>query len=193
MQFTCVFAKDKFYPFNHFNTLKELNLSSFLRQIIQRIRQHMVLRETADLSEWREWLSNTMFMIAVTIFPLAALISFPTLVNEKQYDIMALDFIGIAALSIKFFVKSKTFRFWAVYLICVLYIAITLFFLNLGPHYARSAWLVIASVIAALFFGARGAWQPHRFALQFYLAVIFFTTVQVRPGHRFMPTRLSPI
>lgn len=116
------------------------------------------LHKIADLAEWRSWLVNAMFLCGSIFIPLGVLSSIPILVTEKNYDLILLDTVVCLILLTKvFFFRSQNHRFWALCGLILLYIMTISFYIQLGPHYTRTAWLIMNSVMAALFFGTRAA------------------------------------
>ncbi|MBU0972933.1 MAG: PAS domain S-box protein [Proteobacteria bacterium] len=116
------------------------------------------LHKIADLTEWRNWLVNAMFLCGAIFIPLGALFSIPILLFEKNYDLIFLDALVCLILLTKFFFfRSHNHRFWALCGLIIVYVMTISFFIRLGPHYTRTAWLMMNSVMAALFFGTRAA------------------------------------
>ena len=131
-----------------------LNLLDFLKKK----SRGLFLREIADLTEWRIWLVNAIFLCGLIFIPLGALFFSPILVTGKHYDLIFLDVLVCLILLTKVvFFRSQDHRLWALFGLILLYIMVTSFYIKLGPHYTRTAWLMMNSVMAALIFGTIAA------------------------------------
>ena len=125
---------------------------------LQNIARELKTNKPANLAEWRQWSANAVFMAAIILAPVALLSSLPTYLAENRYGLIVFDLVIIIVLLIRLIDKWGSSRFWMVIWLVLIYIMMTTFFITLGPHYARSAWLVFFSVMTALFFGtAAGA------------------------------------
>ncbi|MCK5349314.1 MAG: hypothetical protein KAJ25_07980, partial [Desulfobacula sp.] len=125
---------------------------------LQNIARELKTNKPANLAEWRQWSANAVFMAAIILAPVALLSSLPTYLAENRYGLIVFDLVIIIVLLIRLIDKWGSSRFWMVIWLVLIYIMMTTFFITLGPHYARSAWLLFFSVTTALFFGtAAGA------------------------------------
>jgi PAS domain S-box-containing protein len=115
------------------------------------------IKDSAELSEWRNWLADAMFYCGIILIPFSMLFTVPTFINEKQYALLAIDISVCFVFLLRILIRSRNYRIWGACWLCILYVMTLSFFIKLGPHYARSAWLVMNTVIAALFFGTRGS------------------------------------
>lgn len=109
------------------------------------------------MAEWRMWLSNTMFYCGIVLIPFATLFSLPTLLKEKHYELIFIDLAVCALFIVRLIVRTRSYKLWGTCWIAILYVMTLSFYVKLGPHYARSAWLVMNTIVAALFFGSKGA------------------------------------
>ena len=138
------------------------------------------IQDIADLTEWRIWLVDAMFLCGAIFIPLGVLFSIPILVTEKNYTLIYIDaIVCLVLLSKFFFLRSRNHRFWALSGLILLYIMTTSFYIKLGPHYTRTAWLMMNSVIAALFFGTRAAFVTALINPTILLGCYFF----ISPGN----------
>lgn len=122
-----------------------------------RIKKLFSPKDSMDLSDWRAWLADAIFYLGIVAIPLGTIFTFTTFLNEKRYDLILLDVSVCIVFIIRLLIRSKSYKFWGACWIAILYILTISFYIRLGPHYARSAWLVMDTVIAALFFGSKGA------------------------------------
>ena len=126
-------------------------LANNLKNILQGLKTN----NAVNLAGWRLWGENAFFMAALILMPAALLFSLPTYLAENRYGIIAFDLVIIIILLIRISDKRKSYRFWMMIWLILIYIMMITFFITLGPHYARSAWLLFFSIMAALFFGTR--------------------------------------
>lgn len=145
-----------------------------LHQHFGRKCENLFLNESSDLTEWRTWLVNAIFVLGLIAMPVAMLFTFPTLIAEKQYALIGLDIAVCVVLIFRLFIRWRTYRFWAACRLLILYIMTITFYVKLGPHYTRSAWLVTCSVMAALFFGTRVAAITGIFSAVLLLSFYYF-------------------
>lgn len=110
-----------------------------------------------DLMDWRNWFSRMMAFIICMLLPLSYYYSFPPYIASARYHLIVIDSVFWIFLLLLAFVRPVYLfagRFaWPL----ILYILTVLFFASLGPDYARPGWLVLCSVIMAVFFGVSGA------------------------------------
>ena len=128
--------------------------------VIERLRSmylRMGLEEPTDLESWRTWFTDVMALFGIVALPLSMLFTFPVFIAEGQYWLVALDVVVWLLFIVRVFAKEKSYAFRAYFWLAVLYWMTITFYVALGPHYARSAWLVGCTVTAVLLFGARAA------------------------------------
>jgi len=106
-----------------------------------------------SLDEWRQWSANAVFMVALIFLPVAVLFTLPTYLAENRYGLIVLNLAVLIVLIIRLTDKWGSYYFWIVTWLILIYIMMITFYMTLGPHYARSAWLVFFSVMTALFLG----------------------------------------
>ena len=129
-----------------------------VKEILGFFNKNILLpKDSDDLSEWRNWLADFMFYCGIILIPFAMLFNVSTFLDEKQYVLLFIDFSVCSIFILRAFIQSRGYRFWGVCWLIIIYIMTVSFYIQLGPHYARSAWLVMATVTAALFFGVKGA------------------------------------
>ncbi len=111
-----------------------------------------------DLKDWRIWFTRVMALLMVALLPLSYYYSFPPYISSGKYHLLLVDVLLWTYLLLLAFVPAvyrSTGRFaWPL----ILYILTIVFFSSLGPDYARPGWIVLSSVILAIFFGTRGAY-----------------------------------
>jgi hypothetical protein len=115
------------------------------------------ITESTDLESWRDWFVNAMIFFAVLGFPLSLLATIPLFIREKLYGLVALDAIFYLAVAVRLFKRGGSYKVRGYIWVAMLYVMMISFYVALGPHYARSAWLVMTVVMAALLFGVRAA------------------------------------
>jgi PAS domain-containing protein len=106
------------------------------------------------LEEWRVWFGGLLALIMVVVLPISFIASCLHFIPQKQYGVLAL--IAVLWLLLLFraiYPSRKTLNNGILWMV-VVYALTIIFFVTLGPNYARSAWLVFAAVLAALYFGA---------------------------------------
>ena len=125
--------------------------------LFQPSRWRVGLDEATSLKSWRIWFANVMIVFGALAMPLSMVATFAIYIAEKQYGLITFD-VGIwLFLIIMLITKGGSYRFRAYFLLVVLYSMTITFYIALGPHYARSAWLVMCAVMATLMFGSRAA------------------------------------
>jgi len=106
-----------------------------------------------SLAEWRQWSANAVFMVALVLLPASLLFSIPIFLAENRHGLIIFDLTIVGILVIRLMDKKNSYIFWMVIWLFLIYALMVTFYITLGPHYARSAWLVFFSVMTALFFG----------------------------------------
>ncbi len=125
------------------------SLVNNLKTIIREIKTD----KPKSLIEWRKWSANAVFMAALIFMPVAMLFSFPTYLAENRYGLIVFNLLIMTVLLIRLIDRWGSYRFWIVIWLIIIYTMMITFFITLGPHYARSAWLVFFSVMTSLFLG----------------------------------------
>jgi len=115
------------------------------------------ISDPMDLQGWRDWLVNSTLFLTMIGLPLAMLVTFPVFIEEKRYELIAIDVAILFVIVFRFVVKTGSYKARGALWLIALYIMMISFYVVLGPHYARSAWLVLTVVMAALLFGTRAA------------------------------------
>ena len=110
-----------------------------------------------DLSAWRSWYIRILIFITITIFPLSMAVTIPAHIREGQTVLIVMNCAIWVLLLFMFFSKRLSFHINAFLWLTIMYTFTIAFFFYLGPHHARSAWLVMCSVMASLLFGSRAA------------------------------------
>ncbi len=114
-------------------------------------------KNSADLTEWRNWLADALFFLGIVLIPFSMFFTVPTFLKEKHFDLLFVDIFVCIVLVVRIIIGPRSYKFWGRCWLIILYIMTLSFYIKLGPHYARSAWLVMNTVFAALFFGLKGA------------------------------------
>ena len=109
------------------------------------------------LKECRVWLMNAMMLFVLIALPIAMISNFSIFFQKGMYPLIVIDLTLYAMVAFGFFFKKGALKIVPYLWIFLAYTMLTIFFVFLGPHYARSAWLVMVAVMAALFFGIWGA------------------------------------
>ncbi len=113
--------------------------------------------EPANLEGWRIWFEQLMAILGVILLPISLLISFPVLMDTKNFIIIAfyggLWIIFLARL----FMEPKSYKLNAFIIFLLLYVMIIFFYITMGPVYTRPALFVLIAVLSAMMFGKRGA------------------------------------
>ena len=135
----------------------------------------------AGLKECRIWLINSMMLFVIIGLPISLLFSLPIFFQEKMNLLIAMDAILYLVVCVAFFLKKGAMKIVPYVWMLFLYTLLISFFLKLGPHYARSAWLVMAAVMAALFFGTRASILATLFNA-LLLFVIYFMVAEDNPA-----------
>jgi len=115
------------------------------------------ISDPMDLQGWRDWLVDSMLFLTMFGLPLAMLVTLPVFIEEKRYELIAIDVAILLVIVFRYFVKTGSFKTRGALWIVTLYIMTISFYVVLGPHYARSAWLILLVVMSALLFGTRAA------------------------------------
>lgn len=110
-----------------------------------------------DLADWRDWFSNTISLIFVILFPFSFIYLFPDYIARGLYFLILIDILLWIYLLLRAFVPGIVYYFRNFIWVIILYAATISFFLNLGPDYARPAWMILCTVVSAIFYGVRGA------------------------------------
>jgi PAS domain S-box-containing protein len=109
------------------------------------------------LKECRVWLINAMMLFVLITLPIAMVSNLPIFSQKGIYPLIVIDLILYALVIFGFFSKKGALKIVPYIWMLIAYAMLITFFIFLGPHYARSAWLVMVAVMAALFFGTWGA------------------------------------
>jgi PAS domain S-box-containing protein len=115
------------------------------------------ISEFNNLENWREWFIDVMAIFALFGMPLGMLATFPIFIVQKHYGLIVFDVVIWLFVLFRVFIKSGPYLFRAYFWLVILYTMTITFFIALGPHHARSGWLVMCSVMAALTFGSFAA------------------------------------
>ncbi|MBN2802629.1 MAG: PAS domain S-box protein [Deltaproteobacteria bacterium] len=107
------------------------------------------------VESWRSLFVDILYTIGLLIIPLTLFIMIPYHFMAGNYYVVLADIGFIGVVLSRFIFKSLTDRTRALILIITSYLLTTLFFTVLGPGYARSGWIVMTCVLAALFMGNR--------------------------------------
>lgn len=124
------------------------------QSMLERIR-FTRLRKFSDLAGWRNFYFDLISFLSLILIPVALAVNLPVYLEQHRYEVIACDTGLIFFLILNFFIRKPVFRgiIFFIYLTGI----VTIFFISLGPFYARPGWLVLGSVTAALLFGISGA------------------------------------
>lgn len=125
------------------------------REWLARLLHKKVLGEYSDLAGWRNYYFDLMLFLSIILLPIAMVATIPAYVAEKHYEIIAYEFGTALFLLLIYFIRKPFPR--GVLFFFFFSVMILVFFVSLGPFYARPAWIVLSSVAAALLFGAGAA------------------------------------
>lgn len=128
-----------------------------LKKRLKSLTGKMSEDEPSGLETWREWYVNILTVLFIFGVPLAVAADVPTFLSEKRYGLIGLDIVIWLILIFQFIIRGISYRIRFFTNIILLYVLIVTFFSIFGPHHARSGWLVMSAVVAALMFGHRAA------------------------------------
>ena len=110
-----------------------------------------------DLRSWIDWLSSVLTLLFSIILPITFIFIFPLFIAHGNYFLIVLD-LGLRVLCLlRAFIPGTAKYFPNIIWLLILYLLTISFFIVLGPNYARSAWMILCAVIAAIIFGVEGA------------------------------------
>jgi len=114
-------------------------------------------REIRDLWDVRNWFTRKILLVVIFIFPIAVSYTLWIFFNEGRYGLIAVD-IGIWLLLVfRFlFAPKDSYHINTVLWVALIYTLTVTFFVELGPHYARSGWLVMCVVLSTVHYGVMG-------------------------------------
>jgi two-component system, cell cycle sensor histidine kinase and response regulator CckA len=115
------------------------------------------MAELSDLESWRSSFLRLALVLGIVFLPIGTIASLPVFLSNKNYLLIIFDVIAWTILVCCFVSKKISYQFNSFVVFSLLYIILIHSFIDLGPMYARPAWLVLCSVLAALIFGIRGA------------------------------------
>ena len=113
--------------------------------------------ELIDLEIWRRFFIRLMLLLFVFLLPLSMVVTFPIFIKEGFYRLVILDIVILILAIISLFSKVSSYKFHGFIWLVILYTMTITFFVSLGPHYVRPAWLVLCAVMAVLIFGKKAA------------------------------------
>ncbi|MBW2257270.1 MAG: PAS domain S-box protein, partial [Deltaproteobacteria bacterium] len=112
--------------------------------------------EPHDLLTYRAWLMRIVLTLAIVVMPLAFIITIPMLIQGGNHGLVVLDIAFWLAILIYAISRRGSYIVDVLLWFALLYLMTGSFFIALGPHHARPAWLVFITVMGALTFGVRG-------------------------------------
>ena len=122
---------------------------------LERLRHKKALAEFSDLAGWRNYYFDLMLLLSLILLPIALIVSISTYIAGKNFGVIAFQIGIFILLLILFAMRDSALR--GVIFIFAGYMMVIMFFISLGPFYARPGWLVLCSVTAALLFGVQAA------------------------------------
>ena len=131
-----------------------------------------------DLNNWLDWLVNVLTLLGVFIVPISFIVALPVFIDEKKFFLLFLDIVLWVLCLWRAFVPGAAKYFPNIAWLIILYVITIFFFIFLGPSYARSAWMILCAVIAAVIYRVKGAIISS--VVQFYYSSypFFFTIPQ---------------
>jgi two-component system, cell cycle sensor histidine kinase and response regulator CckA len=113
------------------------------------------------LSDWRNWFPKTIAFLLVIIIPVSFFYRFPMYKGRYFYFFIVLLSVMWLLMFIRSFIPGIALRLrnntWNIVFMFILYALTISVFIAYGPNYVRPGWLMLCAVIAALFYGVRGA------------------------------------
>ena len=138
---------------------------------LERLRPKTELEELTDLEGWRTYYFDLLLRLSLILMPLGLAVTIPSLLAERQYGIIACDAAGVVLLLATVqLVRSARLR--GIITVFFFVALATVFFITLGPFYARPGWFVLGSVTAALLLGTWAAVAVTLF-FSFLLAIVY--------------------
>lgn len=110
-----------------------------------------------DLNSWLIWLTDVLTLLASFILPISFIVAMPIFINRGNYFLVFLDILIWVLCLWRAFVPGAARYFPHVIWLVILYIITISFFIVLGPSYARSSWMILCAVIAAIIYRVKGA------------------------------------
>jgi two-component system, cell cycle sensor histidine kinase and response regulator CckA len=115
------------------------------------------LEDLYSLRDWRDWFSNAMALLFAIILPISYIYTFPHFIAHGNYFLIVVDIILWLLIVLRAFIKSTAAYARHIFWMVIFYTLTLSFFVALGPNYARPGWMVLCAVLAAIFYGVRGA------------------------------------
>ncbi|WP_300455034.1 ATP-binding protein [Desulfobacula sp.] len=115
------------------------------------------INTVAGLKNSRLWLINAMMLFALIAFPIGMIFTLPIFLQKKVYTLIVIDLIIYLIIAFVYFFKKGSSKLVPYLWLLLAYILMVSFFIFLGPHYERSAWLLMISIMSAIFFNKWGA------------------------------------
>jgi PAS domain S-box-containing protein len=115
------------------------------------------LEDLYSLHDWREWFSNAMALLFAIILPISYIYTFPHFIAHGNYFFIVVDIVLWLLIVLRAFIKGTAGYARHIFWIVIFYTLTLSFFVALGPNYARPGWMVLCAVLAAIFYGVRGA------------------------------------
>ena len=144
----------------------------------EKIRLKNGLKEFNDLDGWRNYYFGLMLILGLILVPIALVVTLPSYISDKHYEIIAFELAIVAFLFIATLMRNSLPRG----IVSFLFFSsmILTFFISLGPFYARPGWIVLSAVTAALLFGARAALAVTAFNAALLIVLYLFVGPHLR-------------
>jgi len=126
-----------------------------VKKLLQFFKTRFFSEEAVALAEWRAWFSRLALLIGAGGFLVSFFFTFPVYVMEHHYGLLSLDIGAFLLLALLAFMGERSFRLNVAFLLMILYGLMTVFFVRLGPGYARAAWLVMNAVFVVIVLGIK--------------------------------------
>jgi PAS domain S-box-containing protein/putative nucleotidyltransferase with HDIG domain len=127
-----------------------------------------------DFNRWLDWLADVLTLLASFILPISFIFALPIFIAQGNYFLVFLDIVLWVLCLLRAFVPGAVKYFPHVIWLVILYVTTISLFITLGPGYARSAWMILCAVIAAIIYRVKGAIISSAFNVIILFVLFFF-------------------
>jgi PAS domain S-box-containing protein/putative nucleotidyltransferase with HDIG domain len=127
-----------------------------------------------DFNDWLDWLADALTLLASFILPISFIFALPIFIAQGNYFLIILDIVLWILCLLRAFVPVSAKYFPHVIWLVILYLTTICLFIMLGPSYARSAWMILCAVVAAIIYREKGAIISSALNLIILLVLFFF-------------------
>jgi PAS domain S-box-containing protein len=125
-----------------------------------------------DFNSWLDWLADVLTLLASFILPISFIFALPIFIARGNYFLISLDIVLWILCLLRAFVPGAAKYLPHVIWLLILYVTTISLLITLGPSYARSAWMILCAVIAAIIYRVKGAIISS--ALNFIILLVLF-------------------